>query len=74
MKKYKNLKIAKHDDPNIPGYETLTLIIDGKTDRYGYYKSGQILMQFWAKTIGEAEENCEYVFNLLKEKQLENTL
>lgn len=66
--KYDSLHIAKHDDPKMPGFETKTLIVNGKVDRYGYYKSGEILMQFFARTVGEAEENCEYVYQLLKKE------
>jgi len=62
----KKIQLAKHDNPDIPGYETTTLLINGTTDKYGYFKKGIILAQFFNETIGQAEEFAEYVLELIK--------
>lgn len=58
---FKRLQLARHDDPKIPGFETMTLLVDGKTDKQCYFKKGTIVAQFFGKTIGDAEKNAEQV-------------
>lgn len=69
--KYKNLCLGKHDDPKIPGFETMTLLIDGKTDKNGYYKKGVIVAQFFGPTVAEAEKSAEYFLSLYKSTKTE---
>lgn len=62
------MKLCKHNDPDLPGFETMTLLVDddAKVDKYGYYKKGVIKAQFFGVTIGEAEEFAEYVLDLIE--------
>lgn len=70
--KFKTLQIAKHDDPGLPGYEARTLLVDGVVDKYGYFKSGTVIAQFFASSVGEAEEYAEKFLELYKESLKED--
>lgn len=62
-------KIAMHDDHKLPGYLTRTLIVTGKVDKYGMFKSGVIHAQTFGKTVGDAENMAEKIIELLNTKK-----
>jgi len=62
-------KLAMHDNPDIPGYLTRTLIVTGKVDKYDLFKSGTIHVQTFGKTVGDAENLAEMLIKLLNDKK-----
>lgn len=59
-----SLKLAKHNDIKHVGFESMTLLVSGTVNKYGYYKKGKIVAQFFNTTIGEAEQMAEYFLSL----------